>query len=176
MAKETKRQGEDAEKTVNVKKRDIQKVAPTRALSPFEEMERFFEGAFPRGWLRPFRREWPAWAELAAPFEGRMPKVDVIDRDEEVVVHAELPGVDKEDVDVSLAEDRLTIKGSTKKEHTVEKGDYFRSEISQGSFSRTIVLPAAVDGEKAKATFSDGILELTMPKLERTRRKSIKVE
>ena len=90
MAKEEKKQS----------KQELQKAEPKRALSPFEEMDRLFEDYFSRGWMRPFRWEWPSLGEMAKPFEGKMPKVDVIERDDEVVVKAELPGVDKEDLDV----------------------------------------------------------------------------
>ncbi len=144
------------------------------AITPFEEMERLFENFFPRSLLRPV--QWPDWAELAAPFEGRSPKVDVIERDDEVVVRAELPGVSKEDIDLSLSDDSLTIKATTRKEQESEEGDYHRREIVQGSFARTIALPAAVQGDKAKASFKDGVLELTLPKAAPAQRHTIKVE
>jgi HSP20 family protein len=154
---------------------EIQKVQPARALSPFEEMERLFEGYFPRGWLRPLRREWPSWGELA-PFEGKMPRVDVIERDDEVIVKAELPGVDKKNLDVSVTETAVTIKGSSSHEEKEEKGDYYRSEISRGSYSRTLSLPSDVEADKAKAKFKDGVLELTLPKMKKAKRHAIKVE
>ena len=156
--------------------REIQKATPSRALSPFEEMDRFFEGFFPRGWMRPLRWEWPSWGELPMPFEGKMPRVDVIDRDTEIVVRAELPGVEKQDVEVSTTENTVTIKGSTRREEKEEKGNYYRCEISRGSFSRTVALPGDVDSNKAKATFKDGVLELTLPKIEKSKRRTITVE
>jgi HSP20 family protein len=100
----------------------------------------------------------------------------VIDRDEEVILRAELPGVDKKDLDVSMTDDAVTIRGSCRSEEKEEKGDYFRREVSTGSFSRTVALPADVDGEKAKASFKDGLLELTLPKVKKAMRKAIKVE
>jgi HSP20 family protein len=154
----------------------VERVSPSRALSPFEDMERMFEGFFPSGWLRPARWDWPAWAERAMPFEGRMPKVDVVDREDEVVIRAELPGVDKKDLDVSMTDNTVTIKGSTRKEEKEEKGDYYRCEISSGSFSRTVTLPAQVDAGKSSARFKDGVLELKVPKKEQAKRRSIKVE
>jgi HSP20 family protein len=155
---------------------EIQKVQPARALSPFEEMERLFEGYFPRGWMRPFGWERPSWGELTAPFEGKMPRVDVIDRDEELIVKAELPGVDKKDLDVSVTENTVTIKGSTSHEEKEEKGDYHRSEMSRGTYSRTLTLPTDVEADKAKATFKDGVLELSLPKMKKAKRHSIKVD
>ena len=155
---------------------EIQKVQPARALSPFEEMERLFEGYFPRGWMRPFGWERPSWGELTAPFEGKMPRVDVIDRDEELIVKAELPGVDKKDLDVSVTENAVTIKGSTSHEEKEEKGDYHRSEMSRGTYSRTLTLPTDVEADKAKAKFKDGVLELSLPKMKKAKRHSIKVD
>lgn len=152
----------------------VQKAAPARWLSPFEEMERLMDEFFPRGWLR--RWEWPAFPELSRRFEFRMPKVDIIDRAEEVVVKAELPGIDKKDLDVTVTGDSITIKGETRHEEKGEKGDYFRSEISRGSFSRTLALPAAVDASRAKATFKDGLLEVTLPKKEEAKRQSVTIE
>ena len=147
-----------------------------RPLSPFDEMERMFEGFFPRRWMRPMSFDWPVLTGASLPFEGRIPKIDVVERDNEVVVRAEVPGVDKKDLDISVTDHTVTIKGCTKEEHQEEKGNYFRSEISQGSFSRTSALPCEVDGDKARASFSDGVLELTIPKLEASKRHTIKVE
>ena len=157
-------------------KQEVQKVQSARALSPFEEMERLFEGYFPRGWMRPFHWERPSWGELAAPFEGKTPRVDIVDRDDELVVKAELPGVDRKDLDISMTENTVTIKGSTSHEEKEEKGDYYRSEMSRGSYSRTLALPSEVDADKAKAKFKDGVLELTLPNLKKAKRRSVKVE
>jgi len=165
MAKESKK-----------KEGELQRIEPSRVITPFEEMDRWFEGFFPRGWMRPFHLEWPRWGELAAPFEGRMPKVDVIDRDDEVLVRAEVPGVDKDDLDVSVSDNSVTIKGETKREEKEEKGDYYRCEISRGAFARTVLLPSDVDTENTKAQFKDGVLELTLPKIEKAKRRSIKID
>lgn len=146
------------------------------AMNPFDEMDRLFQGLFPRAWGLPARWEWPAWADVEMPFEGRLPNVDVVDRDTEILVRAELPGVSKDDLDITLAEDTVTIKASTRQESKEEKGDYLRREITQGSFSRTIPLPAAVQGDEARASFKDGVLELTLPKAAPARRHSVKVE
>jgi HSP20 family protein len=154
------------------KKQEVQKAAPARALRPFEEM---FDQFLRRNWMRPWHLDWPAFPELALP-ELKAPKVDVLDREGEIVVKAEIPGVDKKDIDISVGEDSVTIKGETRKEEKEEKGDYYRCEISRGSFSRTVALPAAVDGAKATASFKDGVLELTLPKLKATKRHKISVK
>jgi HSP20 family protein len=156
-------------------KQEVKKTDPARVLNPFEEMDKFFDSHFPSGWMRPF--QWPrlSWGE-SVPFEGKMPNVDVIDRENEVVVKAELPGVDKKDIDVSVSKNTVTIKGKVSHEEKEEKGNYYRCEISRGAYSRTLPLPAEVDEEKAKANIKDGILELTLPKVEKAKSKKINVE
>jgi HSP20 family protein len=135
----------------------------------FGDVERMFDDFFGRRWLRPFAWERPL-VEMAA-----MPSVDVIDRDDEVVVRAEVPGCKKEDIEVSVSNSSLTIKGETKTEEKEEKGDYYRCEISRGAFSRTVSLPAPVDEAKAKASMTDGVLELTLPKVEKAKRHTITI-
>lgn len=169
MASETK-------ETAPAKGQEIRKAAPARALAPFEEMDRLFERFFRHGGMRPWRFEWPSFPELGRPLEGLTPKVDVIDREAEVIVRAEVPGVEKKDLDVSVSDDTVTIKGEVHREEKAEQGDYHRHEISMGAFARTVALPAEVDGTKAKAVFKDGILEVTLPKREQARRHSIKLE
>jgi HSP20 family protein len=154
----------------------LQRVEPSRALTPFEEMERFFDNFVGRGWMRPFAWDRPSWSELMPGFEGRMPKVDVIDRDEEVVVRAEVPGVTKDDLEVTVTDNVVTIKGETSHEEKEEKGDYYRSEISRGAFSRSVTLPSNVSSDKATANFSDGVLELNLPKVEKSRRHTVKID
>ncbi len=153
---------------------EMQKAA--HVLGPFDEMDRLFESILPRGWMQPWRRQWPAWGEMMAPLEARMPRVDVIDRDDEIVVRAEAPGVEKKDLDVSVSDNTVTIKGATCHEEKEEKGDYYRCEISRGSFARTVALPAEVDGARAKASIKDGMLELLLPKITKSKRHSVKLD
>jgi len=156
-------------------KQEVQKVEPTHTLNPFEEMERMFESSFPRGWIHPFQYDWPSFSRMKA-FEGKTPSVDVIEKDDEVIVKAELPGVDKKDLDISVTNNTVSIKGGTSHEEKEEKGDYYRSEISRGSYSRTLSLPAEVDEGKTKAKFKNGILKLTLPKLKKSKRHNVKIE
>ena len=108
----------------------------SQILSRLEDMERRFENMFSGGWSLPHL--WGKHEEhLPMPFDGRTPKVDVVDRDEDILVKAELPGVKKDDIEVSMSDSSLTIRGSTHAESKEEKGDYFRSEISSGSFCHT---------------------------------------
>lgn len=157
------------------KGQEIQKAAPSGLAGSFEEMDHLFENFMRRGWMRPWRFEWPSFPEFAT-LEGKIPKVDVLERENEIVVRAEVPGVDKNDLDVSVSDSTVTIKGSTRHEEKEEKGDYYRHEISTGAFSRSVVLPSDVDGSRAKASFKDGMLELTLPKMEKTGRHNIKLD
>jgi HSP20 family protein len=116
----------------------------------FERMEQAFEDFVPRGWLTPFRWQRPWWRRTFAPIEARLPSMDLIDRDEEVVVRAELPGVDKDKLDASLTDNALTVRRSTGYEEKEEKGDYYRCEIGRGAFSRTVPLPAEVSKRRAR--------------------------
>ena len=159
-----------------VKKMDVEKAQPSKVLSPFDEMEEMLDKYFSRGWMRPFRMDWPSFAHLKPPFEGKTPSVDIIERDDEIVVKAELPGVNKDDIDISVTERSVSIKGSTSHEEKEEKGDYYRSEISRGSFSRSLPLPAEVDESKARASFKDGLLELKLPKKTRSKRQKIEID
>lgn len=136
----------------------------------FGDVDRMFDDLFGRRLMRRFGFERP-FAEA----ESFLPSVDVIDRDDEVVVRAAVPGYKKEDIEISVSDSLLTIKGETKTEEKEEKGDYYRCEISQGSFSRMVELPASVDDTKAKATMKDGMLELTLPKVEKSKRHTISI-
>lgn len=135
-----------------------------RPTSAFSELDRLFDDFFGRRWMRRF-------GALSA-FE---PDVDIIDRDDEVVVRAALPGFKKEDVEVSVAGTTLTLSGQTSAEQKEEIGNYYRAEIVRGSFSRTIALPAEVDDANAKAAMKDGVLELALPKLEKSKRRTITI-
>lgn len=149
--------------------------------SPFQEIERRlrdmesrFENLFTDKWLQPSQWELPDWARMGA-LELKAPKVDIVDRDDDVLIRADLPGVKKDNVEVSLTDNTLTLKGSTSEEKKEEKGDYFRSETMKGSFSRTMSLPSDVDGSKAKATFRDGVLEIVVPKHVKAKRHTLKI-
>lgn len=167
---------ESRQKVHSMKPKRVPAVLPVRAMRPLEQVERMLEDLAAGDWLQPWRGEWPAWARVGAPFEGRSPKVDIIDRDEELLVHAELPGVDKKELDVTVTDTSVSIKGETRKEARQERGDYYRCEISRGAFARTLALPAEVDSANAKATFRDGVLELTLPKKAASKRRSVTIE
>lgn len=118
------------------------------------------------------------------PFESRFsaftPKVDVTESDKEIKVSAELPGMDEKDIEVSLQNDMLTIKGEKNAEKEDKGKDYYRMERSYGSFSRTISLPVEVETDKVEAMFKNGVLSITLPKTARavaeTKKIAVKVE
>jgi HSP20 family protein len=152
-----------------VKKTEQENVVPFRPVTMFEEMERMLEDIIPQRWMRPFRMEHSLLAET-------LPQIDIIDCNDTIVVRAALPGVDKKDLEVSTTQQSLTLRGSTQKESKEEEGEYYRHEISRGNFLRTVSLPAAIDETNIKAKFKDGLLEVTLPKLESAKRHTINIE
>lgn len=152
-----------------IKKSEHETVIPIRPFGVMEEMERMMENINPRNWFRHSLGDFPMLSEA-------LPQIDVLDREDEVIVKAAVPGVKKEDLEVSLTDHTVTIRGSIKSEEKEEKGEYYRHEISCGSFLRTVTLPAAVDDSKVKAKFKDGILEICAPKVESSKRHSIKID
>jgi len=104
------------------------------------------------------------------------PAVDVFQTDDEVVVKAQLPGVKKEDVDVSLEENTLTIRAETKREEEVDEDGYFRRELRYGTFARRLPLPAAVDEEQVSAQMNDGVLEVRAKKSEKPEEAGKKIQ
>ncbi|MCL5978683.1 MAG: Hsp20/alpha crystallin family protein [Nitrospirae bacterium] len=148
----------------------IVKWSPLKELEEMrKDMDRLFDEFFSpvtrrrRGWLKP---------EMGV----IVPNIEMYDRKNEIVLKAELPGVSKEDIDLTITKDSLTLKGEIKKEEEIKEEDYYASERSYGSFTRTIALPAEVDSEKSKASFKNGVLEIVLPKREEAKPKEIKIE
>jgi HSP20 family protein len=102
--------------------------------------------------------------------------VDTRVEDGKFIVRADLPGVDPEDVDIRVAGDVLTIKGSREEKHEHKKADFFRHEIHYGSFERSIALPHGIKAEDLKATYRDGILELSAPMPKGAAPKAVKIQ
>jgi HSP20 family protein len=143
---------------------------------PILEMERAFDRLFGRSW--PTVGYWndvPVGGNLVEFESMRMPSLDEVDRDNEVLVRAEIPGIEKKDIYVSLTDNLLTIKGQSNKEEKEEKSDYYRHEISSSSFSRSVTVPANVDATKTVANLKDGVLEIKLPKVEAANRRNITV-
>lgn len=162
--------------------KETKAIAPKKSgeiVTRAEEFENWLERLMEDFWRRPFpsvlARERDRWWPIRA-ISMRMPSVDVFEEKDEVVVKAELPGMKKEEVQVTLNEDSLTIKGEKKKEEEVKEEDYHYQERSYGSFSRTVALPCEVKSEQVKAAFKDGVLEIRMPKTEEAKKKAISVK
>jgi HSP20 family protein len=107
---------------------------------------------------------------------GWAPSVDLQEGKDELTVRAELPGMKKEDIDVSLEENHLLISGEKKCESEEKEGGAYRSECFYGRFHRAIALPYAVDQQKIKAAYKDGVLTVRLPKSEHAKPKQIQVE
>ncbi len=137
----------------------------------FQDMEKWFDDAFRRP-LSLFRHPMMRFSEA----EEIVPSVDILEEKGDIVVKAELPGVKKEDIDITLTDDTITISGEKKKEEEVKKKDYYRYESSYGSFCRTFSLPSEVQPDKAKSKMSDGVLEIRIPKTEEAKKKEVKVK
>ncbi len=104
------------------------------------------------------------------------PATDLIDKKDRLVARIELPGVEKEDVKISLSENNLTIQGEIEKDKETKKEDYYCCERAYGTYSRTISLPAEIDQDKITAKFKNGILEITMPKKPEKKPREIKIK
>jgi HSP20 family protein len=104
------------------------------------------------------------------------PAIDIEENNGNLMVRAEIPGMKKEDIKVSVKEDMLTISGERKRENETKEKTFHRIERSYGQFRRMIRLPAMVDADKVKATYKDGVLNVTLPKPESMKPKQIDVE
>lgn len=127
---------------------------------------------------REMDRLWEDFFDGGQRQEGGMlePAIEVSDTKEAIVVKAQLPGVSKEQIQVNVSDNTLTIKGETKKEDKEEGKNYYRQEFRYGAFMRTVPLPTAVQGEKAAAQLKDGVLEITIPKSEQAKAKEIPIQ
>ena len=104
------------------------------------------------------------------------PRVDIIEEDSQFLIKVDVPGTDPKDIDVSLDNNMLIIKGEKEAEHRERKDNFIRHERSKGSFCRRITLPDVVDGEKVSAKGKNGVLEITIPKSPKTVVRRISVE
>lgn len=104
------------------------------------------------------------------------PAVDIYETDENIVLKAELPGVDKKEVTVEVKDNTLVLKGERSREKEVKEENYHRVERSFGTFMRSFSIPVSVKQDQVKAKFKDGVLEVTMPKSEESKPNQVKVE
>jgi HSP20 family protein len=137
--------------------------SPFRELARLErEMSELFD-RFP---------EWP-WGERARAWA---PAVDMVDHKDEIILRADLPGLEEKDIDVTVEDGTLTIRGERKEEKEEKKTDYYYCERSYGAFSRTVMLPTSVEPDKVKATFKKGVLEVHLPKAKEATGRKIEVK
>ncbi|WP_297210034.1 MULTISPECIES: Hsp20/alpha crystallin family protein [Thermodesulfovibrio] len=130
-----------------------------------KEMDRLFEE-----FLSPVRRR------RVVSSEGIIsPNVDIFERGGEIVIQAELPGVRKEDVELTITDDRLIIKGEIKRAEGLKEEDYILNERNYGPFTRTINLPADIDKSNVKAGLKDGILEIILTRKAEAKPREIKI-
>ena len=161
---------------------DKAKEKETKAVTPWRpfmdltrwerDMDRIMEDFFGRR-MRPW---WPERWSRREVMELEAPVVDLFEDKNDIVIKAELPGMEKENVEVKLTDHMLTIKGEKKKTEEVKEENYYRSERSYGSFIRTLELPADVHADKVKASFKNGVLEVRLPKTEEAKTKEVKVK
>jgi len=152
--------------------RELTKWRPFRELAPFREFERV---------RREMDHLWDSffeWRPAVAATEGRewLPALDLAETDKDLIVKCEVPGIDGKDIDISLTDNLLTIKGEKAQEKEGKEENYHFVERSYGSFSRSIELPKAVNSEKITASYKNGILRIVLPKSEETKKKEIKVK
>ena len=159
------------------KREEVTDIGARLAATPFEFMRRFGEEMdklfgdfdFGRGWLP------PAIARSAGPGLWA-PQIEMFEQDEQLIVRADLPGLTKDDVNVEIAEDAITIEGERRSEEKENREGFYRTERSYGKFYRRLPLPDGVDPEDANATFRDGVLEITMNAPKRMESKPRRVE
>ena len=129
------------------------------------DLDRLFREAF-SGQLSETELSTRAWA----------PPVDIYETENDIVLKAELPGVDPKDVEVRIEDNNLYLKGERRFEKEVKEQNYHRVERSYGTFARSFSLPNSISADKVKAEFKDGLLTLTMPKREEAKPKTIKID
>jgi len=120
--------------------------------------------------------DWLATQTVAETDEEGQLALDAYQTEDDAIVKAPIAGVSPEDIEIAITDEVVTVKGSRRREETVNFENYFTQECYWGSFSRSYLLPVAVDSEKAKAVIKNGILTITVPKREKTKTRIVKVE
>ncbi len=115
------------------------------------------------------------WLDKEEDFEGQL-TLDVYQDEENIVIKSTIAGVNPKDLDISINNDMLIVKGERKKEHEVKEDDYFYQECYWGAFSRSVILPMEVETDKIDATLKDGILTVKLPKSKRAKARKIEVK
>ena len=145
---------------------------PVAQLTRWDEQLRHMFGEFAAGALRPSfdgHRPIPFGSSTSAP------DMDLYEENDELVVKAELPGMEKEDVQIKFSDCQLFLKGNKKRDEGLKEDNYYFSECSYGPFLRVLDLPSDVEFEKARRTFKNGILEIRLPKTSEIKKETIKI-
>ena len=143
------------------------RLVPAFAISPLRELARI------ENEINKFLKEFIP-QEVTTEVVAWKPRVDVYEKDNNIIIEAEVPGAKKEDIEVKVKDNAVVIRGEVKKEEEKKEENYYRSERFYGKFERVIPLPTDVKVEEAKAEYQDGVLKLTIPKA--TSEKEIKIE
>jgi HSP20 family protein len=145
----------------------------------FEEMKRLqreINRSFGDFWESDSFKALPDYTGRKGALSMRSPLTDLEETDKEVIAKFEMPGIDKKDIQLNITPDKIEVKVEKKQEAKVEKKGFYREERSYRGFYRAMVLPSEVLAEKAKAKYKDGILEVTMPKVESKKKNKIEIE
>ena len=146
-------------------------------LAPLDEIDPIMEQFFhKRGWFSPYSFYRPTWVEIKSPIVGIAPRINIINHENELEVIVELPGIKKDNIDVKIFNDVLTIKATTTLNEKNKKVQYLLREIIQSDFVRTIKLPVHIDATSVIANYTDGLLILTLPKAVVRKKHSIDIE
>jgi HSP20 family protein len=151
-------------------RRSLARARAEAPFTPLARLERHIDDMFDRFW-----RDFPSFSSMSTEGQTWAPAVDVIDRNDEVVVRADLPGMEQKDVNVEIQDGMLSLRGERTEEREEKDGDYYASERWAGSFYRNIALPPGVDTEHANATFKSGVLEVHLPKTGESKTKQIEI-
>lgn len=153
-----------------------EKTPERHGMTPWEALERRIAEFGRRNWFHPLAVNWSHPLDAFHPFDEKAPRVDLLDRNHELVLRAELPGVNKDDLEITMGDHFVTIKAQRHQEQKQEDEKFYRYEMSHGTYQRTLTLPVAVDDSKAKATFENGLLELSLPKADQPATRTVHIE
>lgn len=140
------------------------------ARGPFRDLEREMDQMFSR-----FFREWPSPRSVGEA-RGWAPPVDMVDRKDEVLLRADVPGLEQKDIQVTVEDGMLTIKGERKEDKEVKDEEYYAWERWCGSFARSMTLPPGLETDKIRAVFRNGVLEVHLPKSKEAKGKKIEIK
>lgn len=156
-----------------VKKDTSQNLAKQSIASPFSLIDKFFEDTW-----NPFSAMTPGFfrSSSLSTANTMFPKMDIEENEKEIIVTANVPGINAENINVEVGDDYLSLSGKVEKENKSEKGKVYRYEREYGEFRREFALPARVNKDQIIAKSKNGVLTITMPKIEDEQKKKVKIE